>query len=58
MDDRPLYWSFAGNHCLLHCGPTPICTLSGWGKEEGISVLHILVGAAFVNQLRGVTAGG
>jgi hypothetical protein len=55
MDNQPLHWSLLGNHHLLCCGPTSICVLSGWGKEEGINVLHILVGAAHVNcqlQLR------
>jgi hypothetical protein len=35
-----------------------ICALSGWEQEEGISASHILVGAALVNQRRGVTTGG
>jgi hypothetical protein len=56
-DDQPLHWSLVGNHHPLHHGLTFICTLLGWGKEEGISALHILVGAAYVNQCCGVTAG-
>jgi hypothetical protein len=34
--------------CFIMNRP-PICALLGWGVEEGISALHILVGAAFVN---------
>jgi hypothetical protein len=49
---------FVGKSLPASLWTNPICALSGLGKEEGFSALHILVGAAFVNRRRGVTAGG
>ena len=49
---------FIGKSLIASLWTDPYLRLSGWGNEEGISTLSILVGAAIVNRRRGVTNRG